>query len=445
MTGPIDKSNNSIDSISSEETSSASEPRTMKVQKAHSDKKRAASDDGSMSETSLPDHSVTQREEKILGSIAAKESLLDAFLGAKGSLTPMMEAMKHINNTAFSKIISLLQASGAEQGALDELRGLYLDDKAREFFGKPFNQLNSTDQRFLEKYQGFTRDRIIIESKIICGVIAKDIQVKIRSPVSVGDLENNLSIGMFRNAHDPGLAFAIHIFRLRDSYEAVNQMRPEGDKITWPEVVEAYRKYDTMLTDFTHFDPETLEALVFMPPFQWQDLKRKGLILNFSLAEVPADIGNLQELRVLELVGNYLTFLPQEMQHLTQLKELALNRNRFADFPMTVCQLTHLQWLSLNDNQLTRIPEEIGNLTNLQHLDLSGNQLTTLPVEIGNLRGLKTLILTGNPITWDALPVRLQKSLKILKKNGLVIEGLEEPVGKIHQKVRSLKKRFHKK
>ena len=93
-----------------------------------------------------------------------------------------------------------------------------------------------------------------------------------------------------------------------------------------------------------------------------------------KITRLPPEIGQLQQLQVLSLVGNQLTALPAAIGQLQQLRELYLN-----------------------DNQLTALPAAIGQLQQLQKLFLSDNQLTTLPDEITRLRQLEWLYIENNP------------------------------------------------
>ena len=76
--------------------------------------------------------------------------------------------------------------------------------------------------------------------------------------------------------------------------------------------------------------------------------------------------------------------------------------------PAQLGDLTNLRILRLADNQLTgSIPPELGNLTNLTRLVLDNNQLTgSIPVELGNLSNLTQLALdtdTGLCLAHDFL------------------------------------------
>ena len=50
--------------------------------------------------------------------------------------------------------------------------------------------------------------------------------------------------------------------------------------------------------------------------------------------------------------------------------------------PAELGQLSKLRVLDASNNQLTGIPHELGNLRNLQKLDLSGNNISTQDLEV---------------------------------------------------------------
>ena len=63
--------------------------------------------------------------------------------------------------------------------------------------------------------------------------------------------------------------------------------------------------------------------------------------------------------------------------------ELDLSRLGLTELPPEIGNLSDLRVLSLDFNELRHLPSEIGNLTNLQVLGLFNNELSSLPTEIG--------------------------------------------------------------
>ena len=135
---------------------------------------------------------------------------------------------------------------------------------------------------------------------------------------------------------------------------------------------------------------------------QVEELKLNDLGLTGA---VPAEIGRLSALRMLDLIDNQLTSMPAEIGELTSLERLYLRGNQLTSLPTEIWQLTSLQVLGLSDNQLTSLPAEIGQLTSLEMLLIRGNQLTTVPAEIGQLTSLDRLYISGNQLT--SLPAEI--------------------------------------
>ena len=93
---------------------------------------------------------------------------------------------------------------------------------------------------------------------------------------------------------------------------------------------------------------------------------------------VPAEVGRLSALRVLDLRDNQLTSVPAEIRQLTSLEKLVLALN-----------------------QLTSVPAEIGQLTSLRCLNLGRNQLLTLPARIRELRAAGCELNMDDVVTFE--------------------------------------------
>ena len=71
--------------------------------------------------------------------------------------------------------------------------------------------------------------------------------------------------------------------------------------------------------------------------------------------------------------------------------KLDLSNKNLSSIPAEIGNLVNLKKLTLYKNKLSRLPAEIGNLVNLQQLYLYYNKLTSLPIEILNIK--KSLII----------------------------------------------------
>ena len=108
--------------------------------------------------------------------------------------------------------------------------------------------------------------------------------------------------------------------------------------------------------------------------------------------------------------------IPAEIGNLTNLKVLRLQDNDLSGpIPAEIGNLTNLEQLQLQNNSLSgTIPPEIGNLTNLEHLYLYKNDLTgSIPAEIGDLAGLVRLSLFHNDLEAGPIPVEFHKLVNL--------------------------------
>ena len=132
---------------------------------------------------------------------------------------------------------------------------------------------------------------------------------------------------------------------------------------------------------------------------------------NAGLEKLPPEIGQLKALENLHLgfefahYPNRLTTLPKEIGNLSNLKKLNLTSNQLVSLPDTIGKLSKLEFIDLGKaeftlqyNQLHSLPASITNLTNLKALGLGGNKITALPSDIGRLSKLEILDIRDNPI-----------------------------------------------
>lgn len=182
-----------------------------------------------------------------------------------------------------------------------------------------------------------------------------------------------------------------------------------------PESISALKNLNYMSVDRSTIEtlPDTIGEL--------NQLDRLGVTRCTKLQSIPAKIGNLKSLTLLDFWANHLEELPNSIGNLLLLRKLKLSGNKLAILPDSIGQLKNLVFLDLAQNNITNLPEPIGQLKNLIRLDLGYNKLQSLPNSIGNLSLLEELFLNENNLT--ILPETIGKltSLKILKlsKNNL--------------------------
>ncbi|XP_058075716.1 uncharacterized protein LOC131224194 [Magnolia sinica] len=120
---------------------------------------------------------------------------------------------------------------------------------------------------------------------------------------------------------------------------------------------------------------------------------------SFMFKELPAGIGNLAELRYLNLSHTDIVSLPEEMRNLVKLQHLNLQHSFLQELPAGIGSLVELRYLNPSATRIRSLPEEMRNLVKLQHLNLWHSFLQELPVGFGNLAELRYLNLSGTGIT----------------------------------------------
>jgi len=135
-----------------------------------------------------------------------------------------------------------------------------------------------------------------------------------------------------------------------------------------------------------------------------------ALPMNDLVGTLPAEIGALSDLVVLDLEGNELDGpLPASLGNLIRLKRLSLNGNHLTGaIPSSLGNLVHLEELYLNGNELTGpIPPTLGNLAEVKDLYLNANQLSgAIPPELGKLKKMTWCFLDSNQLS-GAIPPEL--------------------------------------
>ena len=123
---------------------------------------------------------------------------------------------------------------------------------------------------------------------------------------------------------------------------------------------------------------------------------------NGLRGELPAQLGDLSELRNLRLWSNRLTGeIPHELSRLTNLEQLAVGGNQLqGTIPEWLAGFRNLHELHLTTNRFTGpLPAWLGDLP-LRRLILGNNRFDgDIPEELGNLRNLRALWLSGNYLT----------------------------------------------
>ncbi|MEZ8348433.1 leucine-rich repeat-containing protein kinase family protein [Vibrio splendidus] len=148
----------------------------------------------------------------------------------------------------------------------------------------------------------------------------------------------------------------------------------------------------------------------------------KRLKLSECLTEFPLEILELADsLEILDLSGNQLSDLPEELSQLTNLRIIFASNNLFTHLPDVLGSLpklemvgfktnqiktvseqslpAQLRWLILTDNAIEVLPRSLGERPRLQKLALAGNKIRVLPESMENLSNLELVRLSANQLT----------------------------------------------
>ncbi len=161
---------------------------------------------------------------------------------------------------------------------------------------------------------------------------------------------------------------------------------------------------------------------------------------NNLLGTIPAEIGNLTNLKSLRIVGEpgVTGSIPEEICNLESLETLQIENNESlsGNIPENIGNLTNLVTLSVKGCSVSgTMPESIGNLVKLKSLNLSDNNLSgQIPDEFGNMLALEELYLEGNGL-WGMIFSHLVKfpNLEVCNLRG------NDFIGQIPDEIGSLK------
>lgn len=127
-----------------------------------------------------------------------------------------------------------------------------------------------------------------------------------------------------------------------------------------------------------------------------------SMLFNNLEGNIPQSIGNLENLKVLELPFNKLSGeIPTTIGNLKNLEILVFNGNNLTGgIPASVGSMESLKKLHLSSNLLSgNVPISVSNLRELELLNVFDNNLSgTLPLGLAQLKNLKKLVVAENEL-----------------------------------------------
>uniref|UniRef100_A0A6E8W1B0 Calponin-homology (CH) domain-containing protein n=1 Tax=Anopheles coluzzii TaxID=1518534 RepID=A0A6E8W1B0_ANOCL len=204
--------------------------------------------------------------------------------------------------------------------------------------------------------------------------------------------------------------------RILEDAHLSGELKLSGRKLKdFPKAAGKYNLSDTVIADLSRNRfcelPEDITCLAFLERLLvYHNTIRsvpetiRGLhsltyldLRNNQLSVLPREICALP-LQVLLVSNNRLATLPDELGRMEKLTELDAACNQITHLPARMGDLRNMRSLNLRSNQLVYLPRDLTCLE-LAFLDISSNKIATLPVELRHMTSLVDLELSNNPLT----------------------------------------------
>jgi hypothetical protein len=199
-------------------------------------------------------------------------------------------------------------------------------------------------------------------------------------------------LSMLRIKSNPSLLLFTAIMISAIAFTAAPAAAQHDDRSVVRLILEKSGLKDVAVENVAEFSRDGARVIVL-------NLNKRG-IDGVSITTFPVEILKLNALRGLFLKGNALREIPQEIGSLSELIELNLADNlELGRLPPGIGNLKNLRKLDIRYCGLTDLPSEIGNLKNLESLQMWGNGFIELPYCITELTNLKELYLKNNKLT----------------------------------------------
>lgn len=136
--------------------------------------------------------------------------------------------------------------------------------------------------------------------------------------------------------------------------------------------------------------------------YDWEEVKTANpdtiygiSFQKMKLYEVPSELINFKNLKLLNFSKNKLSSIPKFIGELKYLEELNLTRNKLEYYPIELCANESIRILKLGQNLFQSIPNCIESLEKLEYLDVFDTPISSLPESIARLKKLKKIDFTG--------------------------------------------------
>lgn len=128
------------------------------------------------------------------------------------------------------------------------------------------------------------------------------------------------------------------------------------------------------------------------------------LLENNAIADLPAEIGYMQNLFILSSKKNKIIYIDPAIAKCHNMLYLELYNTKLDSLPTSIQHMRHLELLRIGDNEsdTLRLPEELTYLRGLRDLQLFDCNIYRLPQNMQNFDAMERLVLAGCKL--DTLP-----------------------------------------
>jgi len=135
--------------------------------------------------------------------------------------------------------------------------------------------------------------------------------------------------------------------------------------------------------------------------------------VDVGLADLPEALGNLRNLKIIDVSKNNLSWIPKSFVDLPSLQICNFSQNNILMLPLDIETMSSLAHLLAANNMIAEVAENLHLLKTLRTLDLYDNQISTLPRRMMEM-DLRRLDLAQNDITEKAF--KSQTNAEYFKK-----------------------------
>lgn len=149
-------------------------------------------------------------------------------------------------------------------------------------------------------------------------------------------------------------------------------------------------------------------------PLSFADLEglRHANFVHNNFKYMPPPLMKLASLESLYMAENYMKTIPPEIDQMVALRTLHISENRiWKCLPVELGNLVNLKLLNLENNCIAELPSTIGNLVNMEELHLNYNQILVIPPSIGHCAALRYIKVSHNLLR--TIPVEIIQCTKL--------------------------------